>query len=345
MVLLSRRKHNGFTLTELLAVIAIIGILIGLLLPAVQRVRESARRTDCSNSLRQLGMAILNFESARQRFPPGTEIGYGTSWTTHVLPHCEQGGLYATLDLTDKGPEFDDYWDNSDANEAACSVAVGLFKCPSEPAPSNFDLPSSHIENRAMTSYLAVATGNHGDLRKLKLDTDFNQLSDVAAARTGVLTTTQKDDPSWDRDDPGLVTVVTNASISDGNSNSLMIGESVFDMGEIPGAPGSSYGMDHWLFGSPTIDSTGSDLSEHIASSATEFNLYQRLGRADFSAMTIGERKDIAQQMAAGFSSSHPGLVNFAFADGHVSTLSSEVAEDVRRQLGMKADGEVLGEF
>lgn len=119
--LAAKRSPAGFTLVELLVVIAIIGILIGMLLPAVQMVREAARRTACKNNMRQLGLALHNYESALQRFPPGyayalgsqyaAQTGYqvssgwananhlGHAWGVFVLPFIEQQNLYEMADL------------------------------------------------------------------------------------------------------------------------------------------------------------------------------------------------------------------------------------------------------
>ncbi len=101
------QRLSGFTLVELLVVIAIIGILVALLLPAVQQARESARATQCKNNLRQTGLAIANYESARSAFPPGkkwvgnraddTAIDY--AWSAFLLPYMEEGAVYNALDL------------------------------------------------------------------------------------------------------------------------------------------------------------------------------------------------------------------------------------------------------
>ena len=92
-------KKRGFTLVELLVVIAIIGILIALLLPAVQSVREAARRTECMNNLRQIGLAVANYETAQQRFPPGWKSSTGWGWMAQCLPFIEQGNVADQMDL------------------------------------------------------------------------------------------------------------------------------------------------------------------------------------------------------------------------------------------------------
>jgi prepilin-type N-terminal cleavage/methylation domain-containing protein len=99
----TRRGRRAFTLVELLVVIAIIGILVGLLLPAVQAAREAARRMQCSNNLKQIGLAILNYESATQRLPIGAGCGtpasptFGMSWWYGLLPYIEAGNMYDKL--------------------------------------------------------------------------------------------------------------------------------------------------------------------------------------------------------------------------------------------------------
>lgn len=126
------RKQKGFTLIELLVVIAIIAILIALLLPAVQQAREAARRTQCKNNLKQIGLALHTYHDTTQTFPPGSIwIGgmYGnprTSYWVFLLPYLEQGALYKSVDFNVSGILW--YNNNTLATE---KVIPGLL-CPSD---------------------------------------------------------------------------------------------------------------------------------------------------------------------------------------------------------------------
>src|SRR3954462_4179630 len=103
-MLSSSRRRVGFTLVELLVVIAIIGILIALLLPAVQSAREAARRTQCNNNLKQLGLALNSYHDANKYYPMGSmlpDTNYGPSAIVHLLPYVEQDSLRA--DYNDDG--------------------------------------------------------------------------------------------------------------------------------------------------------------------------------------------------------------------------------------------------
>lgn len=135
-------RQRGFTLIELLVVIAIIGVLVALLLPAVQQAREAARRTDCRNRLKQLGLAIYNYESTMNRLPPTAIVhqnANGSLWTSYIGPHArilpfiDQANLYGIIDLnTSYG---------AGVNRDAVGRVIPIFLCPSE--------PNQHTEDHA----------------------------------------------------------------------------------------------------------------------------------------------------------------------------------------------------
>lgn len=147
--MLSRR---AFTLIELLVVIAIIAILIALLLPAVQQAREAARRTQCKNNLKQLGLAIHNYAESNGYLPPGATIdlsltttGNNGSWGVHgrILPFIEQGSLARKIDLTAA-------WDNQMAIDG---VKVSTFACPSDPGSDEARDPGNSRPRLYPTNY------------------------------------------------------------------------------------------------------------------------------------------------------------------------------------------------
>src|ERR1041384_123408 len=129
------RARRGFTLIELLVVIAIIAILIALLLPAVQQAREAARRTQCKNNLKQIGLAMHNYHDAYATFPLSSswELGPGDCfalrrWSVRILPYFEQSNLYSRWDIN-KGPF-------QSPNRQLLTNPVPLYLCPTTPGPS-----------------------------------------------------------------------------------------------------------------------------------------------------------------------------------------------------------------
>jgi prepilin-type N-terminal cleavage/methylation domain-containing protein len=137
-------SQRGFTLVELLVVIAIIGVLVGLLLPAVQAAREAARRASCMNNQRQIGLALLNYESANKRLPSGwvdfrqTKLP-GWSWAHAILPFMESNAIYSSIDL--RSPI------DAPINQAALIQVVPTFICPSDIGGNTFEIGmESHEE-------------------------------------------------------------------------------------------------------------------------------------------------------------------------------------------------------
>ncbi|UUO04822.1 DUF1559 domain-containing protein [Blastopirellula sp. J2-11] len=140
-------KRNAFTLVELLVVIAIIGVLVALLLPAVQQAREAARRSACRNNLKQLGLAIHNYENTFRQFPPGAvrinfENGnsYRMPFVAQILSFIEQGNIYDIVN-------FKQSWSHS-SNAAALEAPLPLYQCPTDPTSgSQLMLPDETFGN------------------------------------------------------------------------------------------------------------------------------------------------------------------------------------------------------
>ena len=215
------RFNRAFTLVELLVVIAIIGILIGMLLPAVQMVRAAARRTACQNNLRQVGLAILNYESTHSKFPPGqswtAEEGQPNrldySWQAQILPHIEANNIYDNIDFSLP------YLDPS--NLASVSQIVPGYLCPStserdgdrqEDLIINFGGVSGR--NLGCTDYMGLA-GPSSSKENPVTGEDYDRQQGTLTGTKGLI----------NADTLLLPPAVTFASITDGSSNTLMVSE------------------------------------------------------------------------------------------------------------------------
>jgi len=228
-IVTSPRTARGFTLVELLVVIAIIGLLMALLLPAVQGVRESARRTQCGNHLRQMGIAIASHVSqGDSRLPPGNPARTGTTDVyhglfSHLLPHLEQVTMWDEMDRNATNP----------GGNKHRNTVVATYICPSWPDPNLFTNhpPSAAFMNGAITTYQgcngATITG------RPEVASAFGNLPNNGLFRYGEGTTAPEAFQA-----AGLVT----SAVRDGLSNTLAILEFVHrdrDFGAFTPAPGN----------------------------------------------------------------------------------------------------------
>jgi prepilin-type N-terminal cleavage/methylation domain-containing protein len=187
--------RNGFTLIELLVVIAIIAVLIGLLLPAVQKVREAAARLQCTNHLKQLGLALHNYHDAKKKFPPAAiTTPKQHSLYAHILPQLEQGNLANQYTWTAN-------WDDS-VNRPAIKIPVSVLQCPSTPDAFRTDTHPSGFP-LAITDYTPT-TGVSGNLYSA------GYAGTAPANKNGFLETDRQN---------------TMADIKDGTSNTIVITE------------------------------------------------------------------------------------------------------------------------
>jgi prepilin-type N-terminal cleavage/methylation domain-containing protein len=150
---------SGFTLTELLVVIALAGILMALLLPAVQQAREAARRADCSSRLRQVGIGLLNFELRNKRLPFGTQSsgGVGVSWWVSILSDIEQSALHDQIEVDVANAGLPTIATGNGL--AADGAAIDVMRCPSSP----LSLFSSGKYQICLPSFVGIAGSSNGD--------------------------------------------------------------------------------------------------------------------------------------------------------------------------------------
>ena len=352
-----RRRQTGFTLIELLVVIAIIAILIALLLPAVQQAREAARRTQCKNNMKQLGLAMHNYHDVFNTFPPGwvsvnvtTTAGEPTiwSWGAFILPYLEQAPLYSALQPGTW--RIDQHLSGASGNVAAAQglrTPLPAFRCPSDTAPALNDwglaaYGGDDSYNRNLsdgTNRVPGATSNY----VINADTgDSNTPSMVAAfAIYG----------------PPLGIAFQNSrigirDITDGTSNTLLIGERAWKIKNITIGAGNALGF------------------APASSIAPYLNQQCRACLATIALPYWGLNQTVvnAAHQSRGYSSNHVGGVQFLLCDGSVRFISENIdhkpnsigippattggghggatfIDSTFERLTCRDDGQVVGEF
>ena len=315
-------RSRGFTLVELLVVIAIIGILVSLLLPAVQAAREAARRLQCSNNLKQIGLGIHNYESTYRRIPWGAKGGWGLSWTTDILGYVEQTALADKVPYGEPGGATGGFPESVAFRELA-RAPIATFRCPSQFGPVSIGDSVDQITGRALNSYLG---NGGGDVQR----DDYSTTTQIGfEAGNGVFLATDfchipatSPFPPCDNqpERPGL----SWSDVLDGLSNTTMVGEARFidlNVCEV---------CDHFMLYHPDIDAfNGRDFSEVLGSMHLPFNLELADGVGD-------------TELEFSMGSYHPGGLHLLQCDGAVRFVNEAMDDEVRRKLGSRNGREVI---
>ncbi|MFN0052888.1 MAG: DUF1559 domain-containing protein [Planctomycetales bacterium] len=304
----SDSPRTGFTLIELLVVIAIISVLMALLLPAVQQAREAARRSQCANNLKQIGLAIHNFEGARQTLPSSRMGPQHATWFVQILPYLEQANLYNLWSIQES------YYRQSDG---ARTPFVPPFACPSRRGmmlSTQFEISSNGVpDTQLYPGVLGDYAGNGGQFAGSIVDNPLCNGTFCQAESTVV-----------NNQVAGSKSRVRLADILDGTSQTFLVGEKH--------VPRTKYGQSGPSFGDGAIFNGDFPRNYNRIAGFPKFNL--GLGPNDLSG-----------PWHCKFGSDHAGVCQFLFSDGHVGALSTSVDLGVLNRLAVKNDGQPVGEF
>ena len=307
-----RKLPRAFTLIELLVVIAIIAVLIGLLLPAVQKVREAAARMACQNNLKQIGLGLHNYHDANKVLPPGflatmpysdgaTDTALGWGWSAYILPFIEQDNLYRQLNFS-----------KPVQNSPSIQTRVKVYLCPSDVVPaaafSVLDAFGSSIAMAAPSCYAACCGGDESDT--------------AGPTGMGILYRNSR-------------TVLTD--VTDGTSSTIMVGERSWGNANGIWAGAVNNGV---ILRGKQNPCPGGGAGSYPASVLVQAHSHLNNATTD----TDGGLDD--------FSSRHTGGSNFVFADGSVRFLRSVSGDNsdgsytrdgvILQSMGTRANGEVV---
>lgn len=323
------RRNRGFTLIELLVVIAIIGILVGLLLPAVQQAREAARRIQCKNNLKQVGLALHNYLDSYGRFAPVSVLPAGRTfepYSGHVrlLPFIEQANLASLIDWN-VSSEFT-------TNPLAAKTRVSIYMCPDEVndrqriTPTLIHYPLNYAFNEGTWFIYDPVTGNVGDgafhPNRAFRTADF---TDGLSNTLGVSEVKAFQPNLWDTNKPTALGVAPPAIPASASS--------------FYGGTFDSNGHTEWVEGdvheSGFTTTFGPNAMVPYTVSGVTYSI-------DITSMRDGESTTIPTYAAVTTRSFHTGTVNVMLMDGSVRSVSDNIDLNIWRGLGTRSTGEIV---
>jgi len=299
-------RRRGFTLIELLVVIAIIGVLIALLLPAVQSAREAARRTQCTNNFKQMGIAMHNYHDTNNALPIGRQTAQRRTWAMSILPFLEQGNLFGAINFSQPFYER--------ANTTVVRSSISGFQCPS-------DEPSIQEPDTAYPRSKSNFAANWGN-------TNFDQ-NTITSGPAGTVNFNSA--PFVTDKSIGL------KSFRDGTSSTLLVGEVIMGQNTTGGGAGAydhrgDIYNDDWngcMFMAYTLPN--SKIPDQMGNAVY-------CGRPDLGNPPCNANTPIFNTAR----SQHPGGVTMLLGDGSVRFLKDSVNVDTFRALSTPNGGEVV---
>jgi len=338
------RDRRGFTLIELLVVIAIIAVLIALLLPAVQAAREAARRIQCTNNMKQIGLAMHNYLSTHNSFPPGyVSYGWGT-WYIFTLPWIEGGNVYNSWNQSGPAADPNGIWTYSGpVNTTATQIRLQTYTCPSDVAQQFYE--AANTSNGYLPKYNYAA--NFGNCL-------FSQTTYLGTASTCAGLNAGDPNNACYGGSPftNIFTapyVVGIQGITDGTSNTLLVSEIIQGAGSTnnpaPGPWDDLRGLIMWADDSGFETFIGPNSMSPDVIYASKHCIYPFPTNPPCTYVGSSGPVPAATALPAevyGSRSRHPGGVNSLFADGSARFVKNSISLATWRQLSTTMGGEVI---
>ncbi len=329
----NRTAHpRGFTLIELLVVIAIIAILIALLLPAVQQAREAARRSDCKNQMKQLGLALHNYHDTHKSFPMGTRGPVGAAnWRVGLLPFLDQTALYKQLDTNSQATVggFSSRREDSGSYGYGANAVLAGLRVPGYNCPSSSNSTNASGQNPTYNNAERGQTMDYVGIAGSTPDPSGGTACSGVTGYGGIFC------------DNGLLYpngITRMRDITDGSSNTMIVGEQSGQVGTRDIRANYHGG---WAGFTTTVQPhvmTGSPWGSGTTTLRYPIN-------AGTAVCAGGSGCDTTYDGNTVLSSFHTGGTQALLADGSVHFLSENINMDTFRRLGARNDGQVIGDF